>query len=352
MRPRSWVRVVFGGALAAGIAAVMFGYVAGSAPAGNRDSSTFDFKADPGPSAITFGKNVAYKGQFSNTGKSNWVHVVFSQSAPYALLSDGSKLYAKLVYSSCEATPGSPPVVTGTTYSCPEIASLPAGSGTQKLTLVWQSALLPSGATCASTCQLTTTATLAIKEGNTGLNDTFSKGPILTSLFGVVPDKENAGGYPIAKCTDISSNPTLTTNLAVGADNPMATKVCEPTLPANNKLNPGLATTITERAALPSETNGTTQVSQICIADVGLTCPGTPFNFATNGGTLATFVFIFDKGTYGKITEMYDLGLPPNNQLVSSDPSHDPNCQITFDGPNQISIATCHSSTNGPWRGG
>jgi hypothetical protein len=346
MQPRSWTRVLFGTTLAAVFAAALFGYVAGSAPAGNRDPSTFDFKADPGPSSITFGKNVAYKAQFSNTSKSNWVHVVLSQSRPYALLSDGSKLYANLVYSSCEPTPSSPPAVTGTTYSCPEIASLPAGSPLQNVTLVWQSGLLPAGATCGSPCQLTTTATFALKESNTGTNDTFAKGPILTSLFDV-PDKANAGGYPIARCTNASAAPTLTTNLAVGADNPVATKVCEPTLPADNTLNPGLTTTITERTALTSESNGTTQVSVICIADVGLTCPGTPFNFATNGGTLATFIFIYDMRTYGKLTKMYD-----DNMLVSTSPTADPNCQFSYDNPNKLAIATCHSSTNGSWKGG
>jgi hypothetical protein len=347
MRHRSRLRALATGATLAAVALTIFGLVAASAPAGNRNPSTYDFKADPGPSNITFGKNVAYKGQFSNTGKSNWVRVVFSQSVPYALLSDNSQLRATLVYSSCEPNPSAPPVVSGSTYSCPEISSLPAGSGLQKVTLVWQSALLPEGKTCGSPCQLTTTSTLSFKEGNeTGTNDTFSKGPILTSLLGV-PDKERAGGYSIAKCTDISSNPTLTTNLTLTADNPTATKACEPTLPANDLLNPGLTTTITERAALAGETNGTTQVSEICIADVGLTCPGPPFNFATNGGTLATFVFLYDKGTYGKITQMYEA-----NRLVSEDPTADPNCQVVFDGSNQVSIATCHSSKNGPWRGG
>lgn len=351
MQSRSWKRVLVGAALVALIVAALFGYVAGSAPAGNRDPSTLDFKADPGPSSITFGKNVAYKGQFSNTSKSNWVHVVFGQSVPYALLTDGSHLNAKLVYSSCEPNPGSPPDTTGTTtYSCPEIASLPANSGLQKVTLVWQSALLPDGKTCASPCQLTTTGSLAIKEGNTGTNDTFQKGPILTSLFDV-PDKADAGGYPISKCAD-PSNPTLTTNLDIGTDNPMATKVCEPTL-GTNALNPGLTTTILERSASSGETNGTTQVSVICIADVGLPCPGTPFNFATHGdGTLATFVFVFDMRTYGRLTKMYNLSKPNNLQLVSSDPTADPNCQFSYDNPNKLAFATCHSSTNGPWRGG
>ena len=346
MQTRSWTRVLVGMALLALLAAALFGYVAGSAPAGNRNPSTYDFKADPGPSSITFGKNVAYKGQFSNTGKSNWVHVVFGQTVPYALLTDGSHLNAKLVYSSCEPNPSSPPDTTGmTTYSCPEIASLPANSGLQKVTLVWQSAALPDGKTCASTCQLTTTSMLAIKEGNTGTNDTFTIGPILTSLFSV-PDKVNAGGYPIGACTD-PNNPTLVTNQSLDKDtNPMYTSVCIPSVPGQT-LNPGLVVTIKERGPNSGETNGTTQVSQICIPTVGTTCPAsgsyTPFVFTTP----ATFVFVFDQRLYGKITQMFD-----NNVLVSSDTSVLPNCQIVQDNPDKLSIATCHSLHNSPWRGG
>jgi len=335
--------------LAAGIAAVVFGYVAGSAPAGNR-SPAFTFKADPGPSAITFGKNVAYKASFQNTSKSNYTKVTLAQTVPSVQVTDGttnSTLYADLVYSSCESPPYSAPV--NNVYSCPTIASLPANSALQNVTLVWQSKTLPAGDTCVSSCKLATTGMLAIKEGlsNTGSNDTFSIGPVLTTLLDV-PDPSKAGGYPIAKCTD-PSNPTLTTNLAIGPGNPMSTKVCEPVLPTNsNGLNPGLATTLTERDALSDETNGTTQVSVVCIADVGLTCPDTPATaFTFPPDNLATFVFVYDNHVYGKISQMFD-----NNTLVSSDPSVDPNCQITYDNPNHLSIATCHSSTNGPWRGG
>ena len=352
MQSRSSTRFALIAALLVLVAGV-FGYVAGSAPAGNRDPNTFDFNADPGPSSITFGQPVAYKAQYSNTGKSNWVKVVLGQSVPYANITTPTgptKLFAKLVYSSCEPNPSAPPDTTGkTTYSCPEVASLPAGSGLKKFTFVWESRLLPADATCDSPCQLTTTGTLNIKEGNTGTNDSFSKGPILTGLF-AVPDKDNAGGYPIKACTD-TSNPTLVTNLAIGTGNPMSTKVCEPVLPANvNGLDPGLATTILERGPQSGETNGTTPVSVICIAAVGLTCPNTSataFEFPSD--QLATFEFVYDRGALGKITQMFD-----NNVLVSSDPTVIPNCQITYDRVTgvQASIATCHAKKNGPWRGG
>jgi len=358
MQPRSWKHVLVGAALVALLVAALFGYVAGSAPASQRNPAQ-SFNADPGPSTITFGQNVAYKAFLQNTTNSNFKNVAFSQTVPSVVVNDGTSntiLYATLAYSSCETPPYSTPV--NNVYSCPTITTLNAGSNPVPYTLVWQSPTLPIGDTCvvsapASVCQLTTTGTWNIKEGltNSGSNDTFAT--TVNSTLLTVPDFSKAGGYPIQKCTDVNSNPTLITNQSVGSGNPMATKACAPVLPTGDALNPGLASTITERDAVSSDhlTNGFTQLSIICIAAVAKTCPddaSTAFQFPAD--TPATFVFVFDNHAYTKkITKMYE-----NNVLVPLDSSQGfPYCDPpVYDGPNQTTTFVCHALHNSPWRGG
>ena len=349
MRPRLGTRLVLGVALLAMAAAALFGYVAGSAPAGNRNP-TATLQDFPGPHQITFGKNVAYSATLTDTGSSNFTHVTFSMTRPSTQV-NGSTVYANLLYASCD-TDGTFEGLTATSYSCPEIAQINSGA-TAKIVLVWQTQSAPAGASCApptTTCQLTTTSKWIIKEGTghpgSAGPDTFPAGPVVTGLL-LQPDPGQAGGYPIAPCTS-TSNPSLATNQALGTTNPMSTAVCAPVVPQGDVLNPGLVVTINERPGHTNE-NGFTDVSEICIPDTGQTCPETtPFHFPSD--KLATFVFVYDNNAFKplKITKMYD-----NNVQVSSDPTQDPYCNTpVVDNNNKITTVTCHSSTNGPWRGG
>jgi hypothetical protein len=357
MRSRSWARLVLAAAITAAVAAALFGYIAGSAPAGNRNP-TLSFAADPGPSAITFGKTVAYKAKLVNDTKSNFKNVTFAQTVPSVTLTDGTTLPATLVYSSCAPVPSSPPAVTGPSYACPTIDTLPAGSDPVPYTLVWQSQGLPQGKTCASPCQLSTVGTWSIKEANPGSNDTFPTTVNTTML--TVPDPSKAGTYAITACSG-TSDPTLLTNQSLNATtNPASTSVCVRSVPGQ-KYDPGLDVTVNEFDEPASPQSGFTQISQICIADTGVACPNDskPYNFG-NGDNRPTFVFVYDNTAYrskGPITKMFRELHPPEVTQdtwvpVSSNPADDTYCLVVPDTANKITTATCRSPHNSHWRGG
>lgn len=226
--------LVFGGALAV---------VAGESPANNRNPSTV-LRGHPGPTAVTYGKNIAYTATLENTGTSMFTKVVFSNPIPTTTL-NGTTYPATFKYASCPGT------LTATAFVCEEIAQLGSGE-TARVTIVWgaPTAEGSSSAGCqlSSAC-LTNRVVWTIKEG-TGKEgsagpDTFVSNTVETQLL-VVPDATKAGGYPLSACTDPASQTTLQTNPSVGLGNPLATRVCAPTMPQGDPFNPGLVVVIEE----------------------------------------------------------------------------------------------------------
>jgi hypothetical protein len=355
MRSRSSARRFLGSTIAIGVAVTVFGYMAGSAPAGNRNPPS-SFAAFPGPSKITFGKNVAYKSSLANISTSTYKRVSFIQTIPSVKLSDDSTIeFADLVYSSCE--PNGPPYsgLTATSYACPTIDTFPPGSS-QSYTLVWKSkSTLPPGATCKTNpCELTTTGTWLIKEGlkNSGGNDTFAI-PATTTLLDV-PDPAQAGAYAIKACTD-ASDPTLFTNKVLTDTNKGYTSVCVPQVPGL-PLDPGSVVTINEYNDTNANDPGFTEIHQVCIAAAGLTCPNdqNPAQFPI--ANRPTFVFVFNNRAYkGRpISQMFREIHPASGdsfwQPVSSNPADPYYCLLSKG--SDITTATCQGTTNSHWRGG
>jgi hypothetical protein len=338
MGSRGWTRFAAGAVLSGLIAVAVFGVASSSAPAGNRNP-VVQLVAVPGPSEVTYGKNVAYSASIVNTGNSNFTKLQFADKIPTTIV-NGSPVQATLKYASCQGA------LTATEFVCNEI-TLVAGA-TAKVTIVW--ATPPAGAssdcpTSTPSC-MTNSGVWSIKEGtgNPGSSgpDTFPVGPVVTSLL-VVPDQRKAGGYPITACTSPSNS--LLETFPVGTGNPLQTKVCSTSLPVGDSLNPGLATAINERDRTASDP-GVTQVSDICIAAPNNDCaPGyTPFV----SPTFSFFSFVIDNTTLlnnETIDQVFEDGA-----LVSSNQTADPHVvSITVDKKKKITTVIVASKTNGGW---
>lgn len=337
---RRWAVVVVMTALALGGALAV---VAADAPANNRNPSAV-LTGLPGPTAVTYGKNIAYTATLENTGKSMFTKVRFFNPIPTATL-NGTTYPATFKYASCPGT------LTATAFVCDEIPQL-GSKQTARVTIVWgtPTAEGSSSTGCAlSAACLTNRVVWTIKEGtgNPGSAgpDTFESNTVETRLL-VVPDDRQAGGYPLSACTDPASQTTLQTNPSVSTSNPIATRVCAPKMPANDVFNPGLVVVIEEGPKLPGEP-GVTDVSEICIPQAGLTCPSsTPFPF--DAAKPATFTFTIANSSLPKgvkITKVYDDGAP-----VSTNKAVFPHVEsIKIDNKTKTTIVVVKALENGRW---
>jgi uncharacterized repeat protein (TIGR01451 family) len=343
MRTRSmgrWQALAVVAALAVGGALAV---VAADAPANNRNPSAV-LSGLPGPTTVTYGKNIAYTATFENTGKSMFTKVRFSNPIPTTTLG-GTTYPATFKYASCPGT------LTATAFVCDEIPQLGPGEEA-RVRIVWGT---PSVDGSTSTgCQLsdaclTNFVVWSIKEG-TGKEgsagpDTFVSNTVETSLL-VVPDATKAGGYPLSACTDPASQVTLQTNPSVGPANPIATKVCAPQMPQGDVFNPGLVVVIEEGPRGPNEP-GVTEVSEICMPQPGETCPSTT-RFPFDSAAPATFTFTIANSTLPKgtkITKVFHDGL-----LVSTDPAVFPHVEsIRIDTRTKTTTVVVKALENGRW---
>ncbi len=245
--------------LVACLAVIGAAIAAAGGSAGNREG-TGTLVPQPGPGAVTYGENIAYKATFTNDSGA-----VFTQSKyvmPPPVTSAGEK--ATPVSASCGAFDA------GNVLNC-QFGQIRPG-GKVELTVVWKT---PSGATKPGcTDCLDAGGTFLIKEGKqTNFNESFPVGA-LASLIGVssndpVNSNQRAGGFELKGC-DSTTPTSLVTNQAIDATtNPVTTALCFPASFLANGAAGGVATTITEPSS--SSPNYLRQ-SEVCVAKPGTNC--------------------------------------------------------------------------------
>ncbi len=298
--------------------------LAGPAPGSTRAEATLNVM--PGLEAVTYGQTAAYVSRILNTGTTTLNNVRFRMPIPKTLV-DGQPHLATFQSASCTGA------VTATEFSCTVAAAIPPGQS-GAVTIAWKTPGAGSSADCPGDgpC-LTASGTWFMNQPRT-----FPVGPVATELLSQTDDSR-AATYALTACTDPSS-PTLQTYQALGADNPLSTSVCAPSLPTNQA---GLVNAIAERDHAPSDP-GVTQVSDICIPAPSSPCGSTPFVFPT----LATFTFRILNSSLPPgqtITKVFHDGV-----LVSTRPRDDPHVDMIKVQPFKgLTTVVVKSSTNGIW---
>ena len=241
----------------------------------------FTFEAVPGPGEVTYGENIAYRAEISNTSGSTLTHVIFRMTAPSANGED-----AVFQESTCPQNGGLGVTVTnsdGTSEWTCNFGNLPAWSGDGPqvaLAVVWQVRPLTGNEDCPG-C-LETSARLTVKEGlndQTNPNDAFlpdNEQLPATLLASDSDDSENntsAGGYETEACTNPSGQGSLRTKQKLDAvSNKISTTVCITQIPAST-TDPGLATTILEGVVHPGSPGfPELDASDVCVAELGANC--------------------------------------------------------------------------------
>ena len=226
------------------------------------------FQAFPGPAAVSYGENIAYRATLSNGSGSTLTHVIFRQTFPVGASASGP------VDSSCPAgasrtilnPDGSPKW-----WAC-DFGQVTAGVD-PVLVVVWHVPSSPATSNCTTGC-FSTTGFWSVKEGlndTTDPNDQFGVNTVTATLLSTgdnASETLKAGGYETgsASCDDPAAG-SLRTKQKLSLQNPVSTTVCLPafTLPAGSK-DLGYVTTITE-------TQDNAQHTQVCVAKLGTTCP-------------------------------------------------------------------------------
>ena len=324
--------------------------------AGNRDGLV-TFTAEPGPGAVTYGENIAYSSTFDNTtGSSTFTQVRFVQTRPSATLGLPETTYtAELEKTSCAAGAwfidtknDSNPV--NDEFVCNVQSQLKPADEPAKVVTVWS---IPATITDLDGCGacLKTKGKWLIKERKaTNGNETFPKeGPLEVAaqlLAGEGSEEtQRAGGYELGACT--ATKKSLSTNQDVNEDNPVATSFCLPPFETSG-VNVGIATTITEIDA---------HTSEVCIADLGATCPASAEDAKDFGpDDFVTFEFrvAADALPNGyKITQVFHNS---TTALPTCDPDvapGDDGCVVSINLLNEQGTKTwviiARSETNGPW---
>ncbi len=295
--------------LACVVAASAIAVLVPGGSAGNR-SADVTFEAFPGPTAVTYGENIAYRATFTNTSGSMLTHVTFRMRVPYVDLDpNDSVLDAEAqtppVESTCPVNGGQgitvPLSTGGHEWQC-DLGSFSAGTAGQDppqvtLTVVWRAPTLSQTEDCGD-CLLTY-GRFTAKEGTNDVsdpNDAFyppGGGPdVLTSATLIPGDSSGntteAGGYEtdVESCTNPLGPGSLHTNRSInGTSNAVSTTVCLP--PPVPKQGPdlGLVTTILEGVGDPGDPGHQyLGRSTVCVAELGENCDGdyTPHNFVND----------------------------------------------------------------------
>ena len=114
--------------LACVVAASALAVLVPAGSAGPRKVS-FTFEAVPGPGQVTYGENIAYKAQISNTSGTTLTHVIFRMRKPFAGSETSPDLVAVFQNSTCPQNGGQGVNVTyadGTSEWTCDFGNLPA----------------------------------------------------------------------------------------------------------------------------------------------------------------------------------------------------------------------------------
>lgn len=324
---------------------------------------------DLAPKEVSYGQNIAKSVTVMNVGTNPWNAVVVSDPSPTTTVPDGDDadsapdvLRSTLKHVVCPGTLSSGAVNTTADVTC-ALGTL-APNAPKTLVFVWQTPAAGTASACpagVSAC-IKNVVTVKGNEGSSGPDaspskhdDTFT-GEVVTTLIdtpGV--DKQKAGTYALEACTTLSPTPTLSTNQAVGAGNPLATSACAPQVLGLDN-NPGLQAYIAEQ----NEQNapGQTQISHICLPAAGFSCfdanggfdPDgyTPFQFSEH----ATFTFVLTNKSYKGILDevWYDPEEDGTFQLLTFDTSANAYIvSITVDNVAKTTTVVVKSKQNGGW---
>ncbi|HET8742435.1 MAG TPA: hypothetical protein VFM41_07420 [Gaiella sp.] len=274
--------------LACVVAASALAVLVPAGSAGPRAMS-FSFVAEPGPGQVTYGQNIAYRAQISNTSGTTLTHVIFRMRKPFVGPPESPVLEAQFKNSTCPQNGGQGVTVTyadGTSEWTCDFGNLPAwsGSGPQvTLSVVWG---VPAS-TATTDCDtdggcLKARARVSVKEGlndQTNPNDLFVGADVPATLLAAdSSDSQNtksAGGYEIdgQACTDASGPSSLLTKQKLDAvSNKVSTMVCLTQIPTSS-TNLGLATTILEGVVHPGNPGlPQLETSDVCVAAPGVNC--------------------------------------------------------------------------------
>ena len=335
--------------------------------AATRSAEVF-FDAVPGPGAVTYGENIAYRATFTNTSGSNFTHVIFRMDVPKVT---ASNVEASFVDSTCPVNGGAGETVTlsnGTHEWRCDFGTVRAGtSGVPQLILsvVWQVPTLAQPGDCGN-C-LVTNGRFTAKEGTNDVSDPNDAFPpsgytvaatLLAAESNTVnsTDTTRAGGYEIDPCADPLGAGSLRTKPTLDATgNPVSTTICLPSVPSND-VDLGLASTILEG---PSQSGNPGHAvlgrSDVCVAALGENCGafGTypPHDFGTT--TPLTLVFRITDATLGKgesITQVFHNGNPTPLPSCSTNPTNANGCVQSINlsnGKVKIWTIVVKSRTNG-----
>jgi hypothetical protein len=243
----------------------------------------FTFEAVPGPGQVTYGENIAYRAQISNTSGTTLTHVIFRMQKPFAGSPDNPDLVATFQNSTCPQNGGQGVNVTysdGTSEWTCDFGNLPATGNRSQVTLsvVW--GVPPGTQTADCTDCLKARARVSVKEGlndETNPNDLFGAAEVPATLLAADSDASqnttSAGGYEIAACTDTSGQGSLRTKQKLDATlNKISTTVCITQIPTST-TDLGLATTILEGVSHAGNPGfAELQTSDVCVAAPGVNC--------------------------------------------------------------------------------
>lgn len=321
--------------------------------AGNRDGLG-SLEAIPGPGAVNYGENIAYRATFTNNNGASgsvFTQVKATLEPPFV---EGTSDKATPVTASCGSFDAN------NVLTC-EFGRLRPGESST-LTVVWKA---PPGETPEGEpkpgCEncLVAGGTWSIKEGKaTNLNETFPVSA-LAALIGVsdidaVNGNHRAGGYELEGC-DNGDPPSLATNQSIDATaNPVTTAFC---LPASFKATDaagGVTATITE----PSGGASFARQSEVCIAKPGTECGKTNYEAADFSPEVVVYEFTVADAALGtdKIDDVSHNGevLQRCEDQPENEPKNVNGCIIDILKPKgnqdpKVWVILAESSTNGPW---
>lgn len=286
-----WRRFVLVGVVAASAIAVLLPGGSAADPGGTAAERAVDFTFEvvPGPGEVTYGENIAYKAEISNTSGTMLTHVIFRMRTPFVGSIDDPVPAAQSPNSTCPQNGGQGVTVTnadGTVEWTCDFGNLPAFTGDPAekaqttLSVVWQ--VLPSTSLVDCPNCLQTSARVTVKEGlndQTNLNDAFlpkneqSPATLLAADSDDSQNTKSAGGYETAACTPASGQASLLTKQKLDpVANKVSTELCITQIPTS-PTNLGLAATISEGLSHPGNPGfPELETSDVCIAAPGANC--------------------------------------------------------------------------------
>jgi hypothetical protein len=234
---------------------------------------------------VTYGENIAYKAQISNTSGTTLTHVIFRMRKPFVGSETSPDLVAAFQNSTCPQNGGQGVTVTysdGTSEWTCDFGNLPATGAASQVTLsvVW--GVPPSAATADCTTDggcLKARARVSVKEGlndQTNPNDLFGPADVSATLLAADSDNSqnttSAGGYETAPCADAGQGSLRTKQKLDPALNKISTNVCITQIPTSS-TNLGLATTILEGVSHAGNPGfAELETSDVCVAAPGVNC--------------------------------------------------------------------------------